>query len=211
MVIACCIIGALLVSVMSYICIITIGNHRKLEISTKNTIIYEITTFIATLIIGYLSFDDIGMSEMILLYLLICMTSIVAYIDAKFHFISNRLLLLFIVLWIGVVGIVIIMETEYGLAMFFQSLIGAIAGGLIFLLCYVLSRGQLGAGDVKLVFVMGLYLTGERIISAILYGVVLCFVYSLIQLIRKEIGIKDGVPLAPFLYVGTLISCLLFS
>jgi prepilin signal peptidase PulO-like enzyme (type II secretory pathway) len=137
--------------------------------------------------------------------------SVVAYLDFKYHFISNRLLLIFMILWLGILGLEIIIETEVGLQLLFQGLLGAIVGGLIFLLCYLLSRGQLGAGDVKLVFVMGLYLTGYRIIGAIFYAVILCFIYSLILLLSKKIGLKDGVPLAPFLYIGTIIAYLVLS
>ena len=116
-----------------------------------------------------------------------------------------------LLLWSGIIGISIIANTENGLGILFGSLLGALTGGLIFLLCYVLSRGQMGAGDVKLAFVMGLYLTGDKIIGAIFYGVILCMIYSVIQLIRKRIGLKDGVPLAPFLYIGTLITYIIMA
>ena len=84
---------------------------------------------------------------------------------------------------------------------------------LVFLLLFwsagvsmLLSKGQLGAGDVKLVFVMGLYLPGERIIGAVFYGTLICCVYSVLLLIRKKITRKDGVPMTPFLYLGTIIT-----
>ena len=64
----------------------------------------------------------------------------------------------------------------------------------------------MGAGDVKLVFVMDLYLTGQRILGAVFYGSLLCCAWSLLQLARKKLGLKDGVPLVPFLYLGTLIT-----
>ena len=93
-----------------------------------------------------------------------------------------------------------------GIALFAKSLMGGIVGGLTFLLCYLLSAKKVGAGDVKLSFVMGLYLTGDRIIGAIFYGTLVCCVYSIVMLIRKKIGLKDGVPMVPFLYIGVLIT-----
>jgi prepilin signal peptidase PulO-like enzyme (type II secretory pathway) len=211
MVIVNCIIGALIAPLLSYFIIQIMGNQRKLDISTKKLIIYEITVFIIILAIGIVTFENKDITEMILLYLLMCMMSVVAFIDLKYHFISNRLLFVFLIIWFGIIGLEIIAETEYGLALFFQGLLGAIVGGMIFMLCYVISRGQLGAGDVKLVFVMGLYLTGDRIIGVIFYSVIICFIYSVIQLVRKKIGLKDGVPLAPFLYIGTAITYILVS
>lgn len=131
--------------------------------------------------------------------------SVAAVTDYRKHFIPNGILFIMLIIWTAIVGICVILATEYGLGLLFQSLIGGAAGGLIFLLCYLLSRRQLGAGDIKLSFVMGLYLTGQWILGAIFYGIVLCLIYSVIQLLRKKIGLKDGVPLAPFLYGGVLI------
>ena len=66
-----------------------------------------------------------------------------------------------------------------------------------------------GGGDVKLAFVMGLYLTGERIMGALFYGTVLCCIYSIVQLIRKKLTLKNGVPMTPFLFLGTFITLLI--
>ncbi len=141
--------------------------------------------------------------------ILLLAVSLFAVTDAKAKRIPNFLVLLFLALWPVVSVGAMLRDFGEGLALTGQSLIGGAAGGLIFLMCYLLSRGQLGAGDVKLAFVMGLYLTGQRIVGAIAYGVLLCCVYSLIQMARKKLTMRDGVPLAPFLYLGTLITFLL--
>lgn len=132
--------------------------------------------------------------------------SIFAVTDRKARLIPNRVVLFFLGLW-SVIGMgAVVSDFERGLALIGQSIIGGAVGGLIFLLCYLISRGQLGAGDVKLAFVMGLYLTGQRIVGAIAYGVLACCIYSLVQMARKRLTMKDGVPLAPFLYLGMLIT-----
>ena len=105
--------------------------------------------------------------------------------------------------------LVLLVNMNEGLAVLFQSLAGGIAGGVIFLLCYLISRGQLGAGDVKLAFVLGLYMTGQRIMGVLVYGILICCVYSIVQLLRKKIGMKDGVALVPFLYIGMLITLII--
>jgi Flp pilus assembly protein protease CpaA len=177
MVIVSCIIGAVAVAMASYVIISLMAKNRKLEFDTKKIVIYEVLTFAVTLAVGYMCFGDFSIVEELLQYILICAMSVIALMDFKYHFISNKLLLALLVLWISVVGLDVIFSLENGMELFFRGLIGAIIGGLIFLLCYILSKGQLGAGDVKLVFVMGLYLTGNLIISCILYGVISCFVY----------------------------------
>lgn len=144
-----------------------------------------------------------GLLEDMLIFLAM---SIFAVTDRKARLIPNQVILLFLGLW-SVLGMgAVINNFEKGIAFIGQSIIGGAAGGLIFLLCYLISRGQLGAGDVKLAFVMGIYLTGQRIVGAIAYGVLVCCIYSLVQIARKKLTIKDGVPLAPFLYLGTLIT-----
>lgn len=198
------ILGAVLADVINYCVSSLMCKRRSIQLSKRNRMVIYVLTFCAMTLLGFLYLPRGITVETMMQYILICAMSVFALVDAEHHFISNRLLLLLLLIWIGITGITIILATQYGLALLFQSLIGAIIGGLIFLLCYFLSRGQLGAGDVKLVFVMGLYLTGERIMGAVFYGVITCCIYSIIQLIRKKIGVKDGVPLAPFLYLGQL-------
>ncbi|MBQ1281695.1 MAG: hypothetical protein IIY16_05580, partial [Oscillospiraceae bacterium] len=86
---------------------------------------------------------------------------------------------------------------------------GALIAGAVFFLCYLISGRQLGGGDVKLSLVMGLYLTGARVMGAVTYGVVLCCIYTVINLLLKRISMKDGIPLVPFLYLGTLLVLLI--
>lgn len=132
--------------------------------------------------------------------------SVLSVTDAKNKVIPNKFLLLLLVIWVVLVSSYIIFQVQKGVALLALSVAGGLIGGLIFLLCYLLSRGQLGAGDVKLAAVLGLYLTGHRIVGAIFYGVLLCSIYALVLLARKKIGLKDGLPLVPFLYAGMCIT-----
>jgi len=200
------ILGAVLANVVHYCVVSVMSKRREITFSKKTRIFYHVFTFTAIIPLGYLYIPKGVTVEILLQYILLCAMSVFALADAEHHFISNQLLLVLLMIWAGIMGIMIILQTQYGLVLLFGSLVGTIVGGLIFLLCYFLSRGQLGAGDVKLVFVMGLYLTGDRIMGAIFYGVLLCCAYSIVQLMRKKIGVKEGVPLAPFLYAGQLIT-----
>lgn len=206
MVIVSSILGAVFADIINYCVASIMCKRRGITFSKRNMVINFVLTFADTLALGLLYMPKGITVEMMLQYILICAMSVFALADAEHHFISNKLLLALLLAWLGITGLAIIFATQYGLALMFSSFLGAIAGGLIFLLCFLLSRGQLGAGDVKLAFVMGLYLTGDRIIGAVFYGVILCCVYSIVQMLRKKIGVKDGVPLAPFLYLGQLIT-----
>lgn len=206
-------LGAVVVAACSYMTICVYHKNRPLEVRQKGAMIYSPflvgavgVAFLAVFALGMTKRTAWGISDMLLHYSLIWGMSVLSVTDQGQQRIPNRLLMAMLMIWALIAGSCIILQTEMGMAFLFRSLGGGLAGGLIFLLCYIVSRRQLGAGDVKLAFVMGLYLTGQRIIGAIFYGIVLCCIYSVVQLARKKIGLKDGVALAPFLYLGVLIT-----
>ena len=122
-------------------------------------------TFIGTLAVGKLRLLLLGMPSALLLAVLLWGMAVLAVIDGKKKLIPNRFLLGLLMVWATVTGCLLIIHTESGLRLLFSSLAGALLGGAVFLLCYILSRGQMGAGDVKLACIMGLYLTGDRILG----------------------------------------------
>lgn len=79
-----------------------------------------------------------------------------------------------------------------------------IAGAGIFLLAYLISRGNVGMGDVKLLGVIGAYLGAALIWWDMVVCLFLCAFYSVVQLLRKKLKMKDSIPLAPFFTVGTI-------
>ena len=131
--------------------------------------------------------------------------TILAAVDLEYKRVPNRVLLVMLTVYALAAGIYILTDISNGLAFVFVSAAGSLFAGVSFLLCYIISRRQLGGGDVKLAFLLGLYLGGGRIFSAIIYGILCCFIYSVVQLCRRRLGLRDGVPLVPFLYLGTLI------
>ncbi len=136
---------------------------------------------------------------------------LLAYIDLRFHTVPNRILLVLLALWAAVVSVSVILDPGRGVARLAMSVSGALFAGIIFLLCYLISGKQLGGGDVKLSFLMGLYLTNERVMGAIIYGVLLCCLVSIVGLLTKKLSAKDGIPLVPFLTFGTMLTLLLLS
>lgn len=138
--------------------------------------------------------------------LLLVFTAVLSLIDIERHIVPNRLLLAMLVIRLTLIAVGVIVDPSSGLEALGRSLAGALMSGICFLLCYLVSHRQLGGGDVKYAFILGLFLTGERVLAAMLYGVLCCCVYSVVQLCRKKLKLKDGVPLIPFLYVGVLIT-----
>lgn len=179
---------------------------KKEEYGAKQINVIGIMLLIITFLVGMRQQEVTTIEVRILTNIILYGLSVLTVTDIKKQYVPNKFLVYLLVAWATCVWICIIFNTEYGVVLLAKSLIGAIVGGGVFLLCYILSHKQIGAGDVKLVFVMGLFLTGDRIIGAIFYGVLLCSLYSLIQMARKRLNMKDGVPLVPFLTLGTVVT-----
>ena len=139
------------------------------------------------------------------LCLAVFMTILSAF-DYEYKKVPNRVLWMMLIVYVFAAGIYVLSDIANGLAFVFSSVAGSLFAGISFLLCYLISKRQLGGGDVKLAFLLGLYLGGGRIFGAIIYGILCCFVYSVVQLCRHKLGLRDGVPLVPFLYLGILIT-----
>ena len=67
-----------------------------------------------------------------------------------------------------------------------DHLSAAAAGGLIFLLLAILTRGGIGGGDVKLMAVLGLWFGSQRLLSIAMIGLVLGGVAALFLLLTKK-------------------------
>ena len=123
----------------------------------------------------------------------------VTLIDLDHRIIPNTLML------IGtVVSVVILLLTDPG-ALTEHLIAGTVAGGFL-LIAALAYPGGMGMGDVKLAFVMGLFL-GRNVAPALLAGFLLGSIVGGLIMARKGVaaGRKTKVPFGPFLAVGGLI------
>ena len=128
------------------------------------------------------------------------------FIDLEHTFIPDRFQI--IILALGIVAIFFDRYTEW-----YDHLIGMLSGGVVFLSIYfvalaIYKREGMGFGDVKLAFVVGLFLGWQRLVLAMLITSVLaCFVMLPIIFIKKSDNGKEF-PFAPFITIGTLVALL---
>lgn len=134
---------------------------------------------------------------------------VLGFIDREKTIIPNKILL-----WmLGIRGLLLIGDciafSKYS-GEILKSVMGGILVGMgIFLVAYLVSRGNIGMGDVKLAGVIGAYLGSALIWWDIIICLFLCAAYSVVQLLRKKVGMKDSIPLAPFFSVGTILILLM--
>lgn len=119
--------------------------------------------------------------------------------------VPNRMLLILLLLYGILLGWQGVRDLDALLWRLPSIVLGLLFCMLSFGLGYLISHGSMGAGDVKLALVMGLYLTGEYVVGAVLYGCIAGAVFSLVQLARKKLTRKDAIPFVPFLFLGLVI------
>lgn len=130
----------------------------------------------------------------------------IAWIDQKSKRIPNKILKALLVLR----GLFLIPEwlayPKFGLALVMSAGMGALLGGGMFLLAHVISKGGVGMGDVKLMAVIGCYVGSGSILSAAFLSVMSSAAYSITMLMFKKIKLKEEIPFAPFIFVGTMLT-----
>ena len=205
--------NALIVTLAFYLIMIYLDSAVVLElkknkkmINDKVVIIDAIVTFVLTGVITYLRYPAMVLEMKILTSVFLVIMAALTVCDIKKKIVPNRVILVALGIWILVLSIGIIFNTEQGVILLGRSLIGGVISGVIFLLCYVLTKKKLGAGDVKFAFILGLYMTSSRMCGGIFYGSVLCCLFCIVQIIRKKLTFKSGVPMIPFLYMGCLVT-----
>lgn len=181
------------------------NQDRKL-LKSKEEIIVLILSEISFIRIWFL-FEQATFKNykfLLLFFMLIGMT-VLCMTDYWERIVPNKILLI----WLLIFGVIVGMWGLQDFAGFRQEIPNIILGFVFCLIAfgtgYIIGKGSMGAGDVKLSFIMGLFLTGEYVVGAILYGCIISAVYSMIQILRKKLTRKDTLPFVPFLYIGLII------
>lgn len=141
----------------------------------------------------------------LLLYLMLAAMMAFCMIDSWEQIVPNKLLLIFLFVFMIAVGVQGLRDLDGLIAVLPSIVFGVVFCTISFGAGYLLSRRTMGAGDVKLSLLMGLYLTGEYVVGAVVYGCLTAALYSGIQLLRKKLARKDMIPFVPFLYIGLII------
>jgi Flp pilus assembly protein protease CpaA len=174
---------------------------RKLQITTY------IFFFLVSAVMLLLPFTDYW--GILTICVLVTYGYIAAVSDYKFRRIPNKLSLIVAGVWLLLALSRVFGDFELGMNNLRDSIIGMALGGGLSLLVYLISRKGLGAGDVKFLAVVGLYVRYQLILAVILVGCVFCTITAICLILAKKRKAKDALPLAPFLYFGILLTIFL--
>ena len=90
------------------------------------------------------------------------------------------------------------------IALNFSLFASAFFGGGIFFILMLISKNGLGGGDVKLIFVLGLWLGVEGLIFVILSGTILAGIFALIFLLTKIKNRHDVFAYGPYFCIAAI-------
>lgn len=86
------------------------------------------------------------------------------------------------------------------------ALLGGLAGFGLFLVVFLLGRGRMGAGDVKLAGVIGLMTGIADVAPALVGGIVLGGLAAIYLLVVRKASRKTSMAYAPYLALGAMVT-----
>lgn len=134
---------------------------------------------------------------------------ILAYIDSKSQIIPNKILIIMFAIRCLLLIVELILYRYAAIELLSSAFGGLVIGFVVFILAYYVSKKGMGMGDVKLISVIGFY-TGTAVLYAIIvFSLIACIVYSLVQMARKKVTAKSFVAFGPFVAIGTIVAIVL--
>lgn len=184
-----------LIPVASYIILKGRCRYCKTPVSPRYPLVEALTSFLFLLVFYRFGAEASLFKHLFLTALMIA----VAFIDLDHYIIPNRLVLAGLV-----AGALFIPLT--GEPSLFGALLGVLAASGFLLLLYIVSRGGMGMGDIKLTAVIGVFLGWPMSLFAAFSA---CFLAGILGIALIATGIKkrkDPIPFGPFLAAGTFIT-----
>lgn len=156
-----------------------------------------------------LLFAHFGLSLEFGFYAVLASTLIVVSIIDYYHqLIPNKL-----VIFTLITGIIYRLTTYFVLdesliEILKQSILGFLIGGGFYLLIFIVSNGNMGGGDIKLMAALGVWLGTLDTVLAIFLTFMIGAVISVFLLATKIKSRKDAIPFGPFIIIGSFLTIL---
>ena len=127
----------------------------------------------------------------------------VVWRDIKSHIIPDRAILI----GLGVAIILAVAEavTSQSWAPVLRMLASFAIAGIPFALVILATRGGMGAGDMKLMALIGALFSWQMALVTIFFGIVAAGMFAVGMMLLQKANRKTKLPLAPFLAAGWLI------
>ncbi|MGM8366290.1 prepilin peptidase [Virgibacillus sp. W0181] len=184
-----------LIPVLSYL--VQRGRCRKCY---KNiSVIYPLIEGATGMLFAF-SYQEIGLNlELIIVLFFVSMLMILFVSDITYMVIPNKVLLFFL-------PIFILLRYIKPLDPWWSSILGAVTGFVIIALVIVLSRGGMGAGDMKLFGVIGIVLGFSKVLFTFLFACMVGAIIGVGLLLLEKIERKQPIPFGPYIIFAAFVS-----
>ena len=109
---------------------------------------------------------------------------------------------------VAIICLIVMVPSGWGILLG-KSVIGFLAGVLFLGTCYLVSRGGLGAGDLKLYCSLGFCYGFYGIMAILLYSLLVTVVIGVVLLVSHKAKFKTTIPMAPFALIGLTVFLLI--
>lgn len=166
---------------------------------TRISFVYPIMELLTGVLFTY-SYFSIGFHpELITSLLFISLLVTITVSDLTYMLIPNKILLFFIPL-------LIISRIISPLTPWYDMIIGAAIGFIMIALIILLSKGGMGAGDMKLFFVLGIVLGWKAVLFTLFLASLLGAVIGLILRALQKVKRRQPIPFGPYIAVAAMIA-----
>ncbi|APC48028.1 prepilin peptidase [Virgibacillus halodenitrificans] len=161
--------------------------------------IYPITEVITG--IGFaLSYAIFGWQiELAIALLFVSMLMIIFVADITYMLIPDKVLLFFLPLFI-------ILRVVEPLVPWWSSIVGALVGTVLLAAIILISRGGMGAGDMKLFGLLGIVLGLKGVLLTFFLSCTIGAIIGIILLLSGKIDRKQPIPFGPYIVAASLIT-----
>lgn len=184
-----------LIPVISFV--LQLGKCRNCKQSISP--IYPIVE-LATGALFLFSYLQIGLEiELITAIIMISMLMILFVTDMTYMLIPNNILLFFLPL-LGIMRIISPLDPWY------NAIIGGAVGYGLVAIIIILSRGGMGAGDMKLLGVLGIVLGLGNVLLTFFIAALLGALIGGLMMLFKKLKRRQAIPFGPYIIVGAIFT-----
>ena len=133
---------------------------------------------------------------------------LIATIDFKIKKIPNKLVLFLLCLRIFGIICEIIFDNQIWYTLLISSVLGMSVGAVTVLICLLISRGGIGAGDLKMFAVIGLFFGLQGLMEIMIYSLFFASIVGIVLLAARKAKFKSSLAMAPFMFIGSLLHIL---
>lgn len=160
---------------------------------------YPVIELVTGILFLYSYFQIGFQTELITAFLFISLLVIITVSDVAYMLIPNKIILFFLPL-------LIISRIISPLTPWYDMIIGAVVGYTTIALIIVLSRGGMGAGDMKLFFILGIVLGWKEVLFTLFLASLLGACIGLILRFLQKVGRRQPIPFGPYIALAAIIS-----